>query len=140
MALDGLTNTGRVVDGLTNTGRPDHRKRLRACAACSGAGALDPAVPSCDLPPFGPGWILSSGATLANGWKRRPPSPADPHQLASAARSRQGVSNSEGLSYEPNIDFFAGFDIIEPPCRSTSTTSMLHFRTDSGLTGRRMTR
>lgn len=45
------------------------------------------------------------------GGKRRPPSPADPHQLASAALSCQGVFNSEGLTYEPNIDFFAGFDI-----------------------------
>jgi hypothetical protein len=47
-----------AVDRLTNTGQPNLRQRMRACVACSGAGVLDPAMPSCDLPPFGPGWIL----------------------------------------------------------------------------------
>lgn len=47
-----------AADRLIISGRPDLRQRLRACAACSGAGALIPALPSCDLPPFGPGWIV----------------------------------------------------------------------------------
>lgn len=47
-----------AVNHLTNRGQPKRPHRLRTCTACSGAGILDPAAPSCDLPPFGLGLIV----------------------------------------------------------------------------------